>query len=62
MPNGIYSDTLADIFPSVGSIRCTVEFDAPSGATISVLGIPSPPSLEAATRLVVPDNWKSGVE
>jgi hypothetical protein len=47
--NGHYSQMLPTLFPATAGIRGTVEFDAPSGAQISVLGIRSPPALTFTT-------------
>jgi hypothetical protein len=47
--NGHYSQILTTLLPAAAGIRGTVEFDAPSGAQISVLGIRSPPTLTFTT-------------
>jgi hypothetical protein len=47
--NGHYSQNLTTAFPATAGIRGTVEFDTPSGAQISVLGIRSPPTLTFTT-------------
>ena len=47
--NGHTSFGLATQFPQTSGILGTLEFDAPSGATISVLGIRSPPALTFTT-------------
>src|SRR5262249_49013431 len=47
--NGHRSFALSDLFPQSASSRGTVEFDTPAGATISVLGIRSPPALTFTT-------------
>jgi len=50
--NGHTSFTLADPaqgFPVTANIRGTIEFDAPAGAEISVLGIRTPPALTFTT-------------
>jgi len=47
--NGHTSFVLATEFPQTAGILGTVEFDAPAGATISVLGIRSPPALTFTT-------------
>ena len=40
-----YSATLgAVLFPETANIRGTVEFDAPAGAQIGVLGVRTPPT------------------
>ncbi len=48
-PNGHYSQGLTTLFPQTAGIRGTVEFDAPSVAQISVVGIRSPPTLTFTT-------------
>ncbi len=47
--NGHYSGMLSTLFPATAGIRGTVEFDAPSGGAISVVGIRSPPALTFTT-------------
>lgn len=47
--NGHTSFTLATQFPPTAGLRGTVEFDAPAGAQISVLGIRTPPPLTFTT-------------
>jgi len=47
--NGHYSQMLTTLFPITSGIRGTAEFDTPSGAQISVLGIRSPPALTFTT-------------
>jgi virginiamycin B lyase len=47
--NGHISQVLTTLLPSTANIRGTVEFDTPQGATISVLGIRSPPALTFTT-------------
>ncbi len=47
--NGHSSQMLMTLFPAAAGIRGTVEFDAPSGTQISVLGIRSPPTLTFTT-------------
>ncbi len=47
--NGHSSQMLTTLFPAAAGIRGTVEFDAPSGTQISVLGIRSPPALTFTT-------------
>ncbi len=42
--NGHGAFVLANQFPATGNIRGTLEFDAPAGAQISVVGIRSPPT------------------
>jgi hypothetical protein len=47
--NGHISQVLTTLFPTTANIRGTVEFDTPPGASISVLGIRSPPALTFTT-------------
>jgi virginiamycin B lyase len=47
--NGHSSQSLTTFFPAAAGIRGTVEFDAPAGVQISVLGIRSPPALTFTT-------------
>jgi virginiamycin B lyase len=47
--NGHSSQMLTTLFPASAGIRGTVEFDTPTGAQISVLGIRSPPTLTFTT-------------
>jgi hypothetical protein len=49
IPNGHTSFGLSQKFPATANIRGTIEFDAPAGAQISVLGIRSPPALTFTT-------------
>ena len=47
--NGHSSQMLATLFPATAGVRGTLEFDAPAGAQIGVLGIRSPPALTLTT-------------
>ncbi len=47
--NGHSSQMLATLFPETAGIRGTVEFEAPAGVQIGVLGIRSPPALTLTT-------------
>jgi hypothetical protein len=47
--DGHTSFVLSDQFPAAQGLMGTAEFDAPAGATISVIGIRSPPTLTFTT-------------
>ena len=47
--NGHLSQGLTTLFPTTSNIRGTIEFDTPPGASLSVLGIRSPPALTFTT-------------
>ena len=47
--NGHLSQGLTTLFPTTSNIRGTIEFDTPTGASLSVLGIRSPPALTFTT-------------
>jgi len=50
-PNGEFSGNpgTAMLWPEVANLRGTIEFDAPAGAQIGVLGIRTPPTIGGAT-------------
>ncbi|HEV2202666.1 MAG TPA: hypothetical protein VGR73_22845 [Bryobacteraceae bacterium] len=48
-PNGHRADTATNLFPQTAGIRGTIEFNAPQGAQISILGIRTPPALTFTT-------------